>query len=350
MKSRKVVQRAVVAALLVWCFGLKAQSWAMDWHEYKARFISQDGRVIDFQQRSISHSEGQAYGMLLALFNGDKAGFEKIWAWTRANLQMRKGDRLFCWSWGKRPNGQWQVIDYNDASDGDILIGWALYLAWKKWNKAEFRQEAMEIVSSIRKELLLYKNGNYLLLPGYFGFAKRDGLTMNPSYFILSAFHDFGALDRPAFWAKVESSARSLLKRFLLGEWALPPDWITVKEGEAGIEPDSRGVSFGYDAWRTFLYAAWAREPCLKRGFEKLYQFFQKNGYLPRKVQMTSGWVSLEPAPAGSYACLGAYARFLGKRDCAQRLFQMADRKMAREGENYFSASLYLLAKSVSMP
>ena len=54
---------------------LLLQPWvcrAFTWHDYKERFLLQDGRIIDTYQHNRSHSEGQGYGMLLAIANRDR--------------------------------------------------------------------------------------------------------------------------------------------------------------------------------------------------------------------------------------------------------------------------------------
>jgi len=37
----------------------------------------------------ISHSEGQGYGMLLAVAADDRPTFDLLWGWTRAQLMLR---------------------------------------------------------------------------------------------------------------------------------------------------------------------------------------------------------------------------------------------------------------------
>nr|WP_301540442.1 glycosyl hydrolase family 8 [Proteus mirabilis] len=37
------------------------------WQQFKARYITPEGRVIDSANQNISHSEGQGYGMLMAV-------------------------------------------------------------------------------------------------------------------------------------------------------------------------------------------------------------------------------------------------------------------------------------------
>ncbi|MEG9529489.1 MAG: glycosyl hydrolase family 8, partial [Hyphomicrobiales bacterium] len=42
------------------------------WRAYRSRFITDQGRVVDTANGQISHSEGQGYGMLLAVAAGDR--------------------------------------------------------------------------------------------------------------------------------------------------------------------------------------------------------------------------------------------------------------------------------------
>ena len=67
MKLRKILLGLVL--LLAW--GTAYAQPAKDWEAYKKRFVSPDGRVVDFLQGQISHSEGQGYGLLLAVLQDD---------------------------------------------------------------------------------------------------------------------------------------------------------------------------------------------------------------------------------------------------------------------------------------
>ena len=125
------------------------------WQAYKTKFISNDGRVIDYFQKSISHSEGQGYGLLLALMYDDQETFDRLLKWSLDNLQIRR-DALFAWAWGQRSNGAWMVIDYNNASDGDMLISFALVKAAKKWNHPPYMTLALEIIKDIRTLLAFH--------------------------------------------------------------------------------------------------------------------------------------------------------------------------------------------------
>jgi len=319
---------------------------AYDWHDYKKKFLARDGRIQDIYQNGCSHSEGQGYGMLLAVSNNDRPAFDLIWDWTKNNLQVRETDHLFCWLWGKRPNGKWEVIDFNNASDGDVLIAWALLMASEKWHEERFLLEAKMIIASIREELSFALDHRLYILPGYYGFLNDKYLTLNPSYQIPSAYQDFARVDDPGFWQKACSDALDFLKRAEFSEWRLPPDWVRVNRENAGIEPASRGPLFGFDAYRVFLYISWHREGILDNGLRALSSYFRKNGVLPCTVDLKGGYVAMKECDAGMYAAVAALAKKRGMPGLADRLMDRADSKIRLETDNYFSATLFLLSKA----
>ena len=159
------------------------------WEAYKRAFITAQGRVVDTGNGDISHSEGQGYGMLLAVAANDRAAFDLIWGWTRANLMVRP-DALFAWRW--EANARPAVADFNDAADGDILIAWALSEAGEAWRDAAYRVAARRTATDVAHKLIV--KGAVLaslLLPGTVGFSakdRRDGPVANLSYWVFPAF------------------------------------------------------------------------------------------------------------------------------------------------------------------
>jgi len=124
-------------------------------------------RVIDTGQDGISHSEGQGVAMLLAVHHGDRASFERIWQWTKANLQVRE-DNLLAWRWTPEAG----ISDKNNASDGDLLVAWSLLRAFDKWHVPAHLQESRNIARDIREKLLRKTPQGLILLPGIEGFEK----------------------------------------------------------------------------------------------------------------------------------------------------------------------------------
>ncbi|SFD88677.1 MULTISPECIES: glycosyl hydrolase family 8 [unclassified Methylobacterium] len=227
------------------------------WRAYRARFITDQGRVVDTANGQISHSEGQGYGMLLAVAAGDRVSFERIWGWTRANLMVR-GDELLAWRWSpdKRP----AVSDMNNATDGDILIAWALTEAAEAWNEPSYRTAARRIAIEFGRKTILFRDSHgALLLPAVSGFSARerpDGPLINLSYWIFPAFPRLALVAPEYDWAALTRSGLALLRQSRFGPSNLPTEWISAKEAPRpanGFPP-----LFSYNAIRIPLYLVWA--------------------------------------------------------------------------------------------
>lgn len=313
------------------------------WETYKNTFISEDGRVIDFYQDAMSHSEGQGYGMLLALMNNDRATFDQLVKWSTANLQVRQ-DALFAWAWGRRQNGDWTVIDYNNATDGDILIAFALVKAAAKWHHDPYKAMAQGIVSDIRTQLADVHHGLTLLLPGYYGFNEPCGVVVNTGYLILPAFACFAAMDDPAFWNRIGADTLRLLEKARFSKFKLPADWVCLRNGDVSMAP-SREPRFGYEAIRLPLYLLWAGNSDHLEMFSDYLRFISRANYLPNGVNLEKNTVSMDEASAGFYAVVGRCAKYLKAHDLSRKLLSEADQKISKEIKNYYSYTLYLLSK-----
>ena len=93
------------------------------WQAYKRAFITDGGRVVDNANGNVSHSEGQGYGMLLAVAADDREAFDAIWSWTRAQLMLRE-DGLAAWRWN--PDASPHVGRSQQRDRRRPLIAWAL--------------------------------------------------------------------------------------------------------------------------------------------------------------------------------------------------------------------------------
>jgi endoglucanase len=335
------------ARILFYCFSLSllSFSWAasaMDWKTYQQAFVSGDGRVVDFFQNSISHSEGQGYGLLLALMNGDRAAFERMFKWTTDNLQVRR-DALFAWSWGQRPNGEWNVIDYNNASDGDILVAFALLKAADRWGHSPFREAALRILRDVRAHLAVRLQDYELIAPAYFGFNGQAGNTFNTGYLVLPAFAEFAQVDDEGSWKRILRDSQRLLDKAAFSSFKLPPDWVALENGQVTIAA-SRSAFFGFEAIRVPLYLVWHGARDRLASFTAYLDFVERAGYLPSRVNLIDGSMAGDEAPAGFHAVMGLCAERLGRAALAQKLFQDAGSRLSREPKDYYSNSLFLLA------
>lgn len=228
------------------------------WTAWKAGYVTDQGRVVDTANGGMSHSEGQGYGMLLAVAANDRVAFERIWAWTRANLMVR-GDALPAWRWeaDKRPG----VGDMNNASDGDILIAWALTEAAEYWSDMPYRVAARRIaVDLARKTIVARGEKGALLMPASGGFGadeRADGPVVNLSYWVFPAFERLRLAAPEIDWRGLAQSGLDILGKSQFGALKLPADWISLRDDK--IAP-AQGfpAQFGYNALRIPLYMAMA--------------------------------------------------------------------------------------------
>lgn len=224
-----------------------------DWQAWSRAFLRPEGRVVDVEQDGASHSEGQAYGLLLATWQGDRDAARRIVAWTEAHLAVRQ-DPLLAWRW--MPGAG--VADYNNASDGDVLYAWALLRAARTFGEEEFARRAREVAGAVVTILLATdpsRPGRTLLLPGAERFRDAGGVIVNPSYLMPLALHDLGAaFAHPELPAVAEAMADLLAG---IATDGLVPDWIEVTS-EGWRPAQGFSADFGYEAIRVPLYLVWS--------------------------------------------------------------------------------------------
>lgn len=188
------------------------------WVGYKANFINSVGRVRRIEDGNDTVSEGQAYGMLLAVQLGDKVTFDKCFAWAEANLsRLQTGsipyggpDNLLAWHFihgvGVQGNG------WDAAADADGDYAQALLLAYETWGQVNYLTKALAVLSDIlNKEVYQPTNlpvgQDFLFLkPGNWGEANlfgHQGIYINPSYLSPAYYRHFNAYLPDARWNKL---------------------------------------------------------------------------------------------------------------------------------------------------
>ncbi|MBB3917952.1 glycosyl hydrolase family 8 [Rhizobium fabae] len=222
------------------------------WSAYKAKFLDATGRIIDNGNGNISHSEGQGYGLLLAYLAASPADFEQIWYFTRTELLLRD-DGLAVWKWD--PNVKPHVTDTNNASDGDMLIAYALALAGTAWKREDYILAASRMAQALLAKTVVRSEGRTLLMPGTDGFAaadRDDGPVVNPSYWVYEAIPVMAALAPSDDWKTLSEDGVALLSTMQFGPRRLPAEWVSL---HAKPQP-AKGfdAEFAYNAIRIPLY------------------------------------------------------------------------------------------------
>lgn len=226
------------------------------WSVYAQMFITPEGRVRDPAQGGISHSEGQGYAMLLAVAANDEARFNRLWGWTQRHIQRE--DKLFAWQW--LPGHEPAVTDWNNATDGDLLIAWALAWAGERWRRPELGAEAAAIGRRIRAALTRPTAFGLALLPALYGFEDGQKSRLNPSYWVYPALRWLDRVDPDPAWRELERSGLRLLARAAYAPHGLPPDWIDLYHAEARLTlpAEAERKRQGLEAARIPLYLCWA--------------------------------------------------------------------------------------------
>ena len=304
------------------------------WDAYRDRFI-RNGRVIDSYQGSISHSEGHGYGMLLAEAAGDRDNFERLWKWTQKVLQRKDG--LFSWRYEHCPKEDSSCItDSNNASDGDILIAWALLRAHRRWHDVNYYHHAHRIAASIANKLLVHYQGRLLLLPGIKGFSGDDKLTLNPSYWVFPALESFSQEFSQPLWKEVIASGKWVLHQGRFGVHQLPADWVELENNTLRLSAKFP-PRYSYDAVRIPLYQAWS-EAGISTTELAPYQSYWSLAKVPR------AWINLEDGKSSTFSWntgMGAIAALVRHRAYSRSGALKLPHPTEEDG--YYSWSLTLL-------
>jgi endo-1,4-beta-D-glucanase Y len=320
-----------------------------DWDNFRSRFLSGDGRVIDHGSMSdITTSEGQAYSMFFALVANDRTRFDLILKWTINNLA--KGnltDTLPAWQWGKRPDGSWAVMDDNAAADADLWMAYTLTEAGRLWKDSSYTKVGKVLAHRILDEetATIDKLGR-TLLPGPRSFHLPDDVyRLNPSYYPIQLMRRLAAAYPDTQWDQVVTTSINALLQS--SEKGYAPDWVLFKN-KVGFMPDKEKKAAGsYDAIRVYLWAGMLAEndparAVLIKKFNPMIEHVLKTGIPPLEVNTqdaaTSGY-----GPIGfSSAILPFIAASNQKNLLEQQRLRVVNAQPFERWDNYYEQVLTL--------
>jgi len=306
-----------------------------EWEAFRARFITFDGRVVDTGNNGVSHTEGQGWGLLFAVAFDDQATFERILAWTNANLS-RPNDTLHAWRY--IPGQAQPVADLNNATDGDLFIAWALWRGAYRWGRPEYAIAARAIARDVLRLLVRPAGTRTVLLPAAFGFERGGSIDLNLSYYCFPALRELSQALPSPLWSALHNDGLSMIAEGRFGRWKLPPDWLSVGRRDGSLAPAAGWPArFSYDAIRVPLYLSWSGliQPQVQ---DSLSRFWRETNPLPAWVDLRSGNLASYPAPPG----IEAVAKIA---TASSKTVMPKDFPMIRASTDYYSAALILLAR-----
>ncbi len=310
-----------------------------DWEAYRSRFVEDSGRVVDTANGNISHSEGQGYGLLLALAASDRRSFEQIWSFTFTELLIRD-DGLAVWKWD--PAAKPKVTDRNNATDGDLLIAYALAKAGEVWQEPRYTTAAQKLARAIGKKTLGRSGRSLVLLPGAEGFGagdRSDGPVVNLSYWVFETFPVMAALAPEYEWNRVWRDGVLLLQQATSGRVRLPADWLSLQNGLQPKPANGFPPEFGYNSLRIPLYLLRAGMTDME-WLRALKQRWSAENEGVAVVNVTTGQIRERLTDQG-------YAMLHAALTCALDGTPVPAALRTFEPSLYYPSTLYLLAKSL---
>lgn len=158
---------------------------------WKSRYVATatvGQRVVSpepiMNQNNTTVSEGQSYGMLLAVYYDDRTLFDNLWRYKvdRTNA-AGKASNLMPWV----INSGGGILDSNSAADADFDIAWALLMAEIQWgNAGTFHYGNLARTEIQRCRQYCLEAGTYEVRPG-----DNWNNWYYPSYYFPAYFREF---------------------------------------------------------------------------------------------------------------------------------------------------------------
>ena len=204
-------------------------------------------------------SEGIAYGMLAAVYMGDKPTFDGLYTYAKTHF-----DSKGLMNWRIMADGSIATNGAGSASDADLDMAWALIMASAQWQDLVYLVEARQVITAISTHCI---GTDGMLLPGdNWGATDRTF----PDYFSPAYFRVFATISGNRNWSGPILDRNYQILADVTGTHGLVPDSTTRTYVHMG--------EYGYDAcrtpWRIAMDYCWNNEPRAKAYLDKIGAFF----------------------------------------------------------------------------
>jgi endo-1,4-beta-D-glucanase Y/4-amino-4-deoxy-L-arabinose transferase-like glycosyltransferase len=219
---------------------------ATTWAGFKQSFLAQDHVRLGEAPVQARH---QAAAMLMAVWMDDRAGFDKVWAWSKANLLDERGLLV-----AEVPS---EVAGGSAEANTDAAM--ALIMAANRWGEESYRDEGAAIVRAIRDTYVVKVDGKPYLAAGDWAVSDEQ-VIFAPATFSPAAYHLFASVDPLGNWWYTLDTNYDLLERVLqapLGarrSVGLPPAYVAIDRGSGALVANPAGVPASASAFD--VYAA----------------------------------------------------------------------------------------------
>ena len=233
---------------------------------WKANFVKADGSNMKVISPEIDNgatvSEGIAYGMMIAVYMGDKALFDGLYGYWKANAVS--GTTLMTW---KIPGGS------GSATDADEDAAFALLEASKQWSTGGY--SATTMISDVWSHDI---DAASLLPTGGSNYGSTSSKVTNASYFAPAMYKEFAKVDSGHNWTGVVNAVYTAINGGISGSNGLIPAWCSSNCTTSGSNGAATDTEYQYDShripWRIGTDACWNGEAKAATYLSKLVGFF----------------------------------------------------------------------------
>ncbi|NLD99502.1 MAG: hypothetical protein GX640_06470 [Fibrobacter sp.] len=205
-------------------------------------------------------TEGQSYGMMIALQMNRQDVFDRLWKFAYTYMLHHSGDRKGMFSWKVNETSPYAMIDPNPAPDGEEYFVTALLFAAKRWGNKEgifnYQKQADSILTT-----LLHMPPNNTVVPEIdsehamivFSPVANGTLFTDPSYHLpafYSVWEKYASADN-AFWKRMADSSRAFFKRASHPVTGLSSDYAAFDGTPYPISFNRFAGWYHSDSWRT---------------------------------------------------------------------------------------------------
>ncbi|MEK7085158.1 MAG: glycosyl hydrolase family 8, partial [Patescibacteria group bacterium] len=307
------------------------------YRDWKTKFVTASGagagelRVWQPDKNGITVSEGQGYGMLLAVFAGDRPVLDGLWKYAK-----RYRDSRGLMHWKIAADGI--VTGENAATDGDEDIAYALLRATQEWGDT-YRQDALQYMGAIWMHEV--EAGTYVLKPGDV-WGGSD--AFNPSYCAPAFYREFAKFTGNRDWLKVSDKCFEIIEKARHPITGLIPEWTTA-EGRPTLRVthNANKDNFSYNAirvpWRMAMDWEWSGDQRARAITQLMTQFFAgqkslKSGYMLEGTPLVSYFDTTFAAGIAAGAKASSFGEFAKT---------MTERLWAPPSSSYYGATLRAL-------
>lgn len=235
-----------------------------------------------------ARTEGLSYGMMIAVQLDKKDVFDRVWRWSKKNLQHQQGPREGYFAWSINP----QTLKKNSegsASDGELFYITSLLFASNKWGNntgIHYYNEARRILDAMWKKdgtgniynLINTEHKQITFVPEGNSYNWTD-----PSYH-LPAFYEAWALyagdGHEQFYRDCADTSRAFLHRACHPVTGLNSDYTEF----SGAPHPTRWMppGFRYDSWRVPMniamdYTWFGKDKPWQEDYAKRFQNFLRS-------------------------------------------------------------------------